>query len=204
MKGLVSKLIQLTFYFFQIQLRGLFIIIYSEITSLNFLSLTSFHRRNQADIKECNAIIFAFSYVIQVSIILNYTLFETSTLSYKNEKYRASSSDLVVNQCTLLPWPRFSSSGQTYATLLVTMLCWWPTYQKIEEDWHGCQLRSNLPQQKTKEYMVIKVNDTCQGFYNAQVLFLLWLTWVHSSTYPIDFLSEFLFFFCHYFSQHCV
>ena len=28
------------------------------------------------------------------------------------------------------------------------MLCWWPTYWKIEEDWHRCYLRENLPQHK--------------------------------------------------------
>lgn len=42
-------------------------IIYSEIINLNFLFVTSFHKRNQVGI----AAIFAFSYVIQVSIILN-------------------------------------------------------------------------------------------------------------------------------------
>ena len=58
------------------------------------------------------------------------------------------------SSCILLqrPWVhRFRSQAWTYAQLLKPCHGRRPMY-KVEEDGHGCQLRTNLPQQKEEDW----------------------------------------------------
>lgn len=75
--------------------------IYSEIISLNALSLKSFHRRNQVNIEECNVIIFAVSCVIQVGIILKYTILWDKSLYLELWKWRINNNESH-NTCQVL------------------------------------------------------------------------------------------------------
>ena len=70
---------------------------------------------------------------------------------YKNNDEGQPCGQVVKVPCTLLRQPRFVGS-EPGADLLHSSAMLWrrPTY-KIEEDWHRCQHRANLPQAKKEE-----------------------------------------------------